>query len=530
MKNKKIYYLLGFLFILVLIFTILATLRSLKEKQEIRKEAAVPAGVASFSLNPQTATVNVGQSFQVTIKFQSPSTPNNKGITGIRAVLSYSLSGENPLVITADNIQGPLPLPWSYFNKEVNTTGETTTITINALYSAAGESGYTDFTSPKDFAVLNFTTQHQGTVNLSFDPSLSKILAKDPLNEDILNANLPTGTYTIGTVEVSPTPTPTSTLNASLTCDNPHDHYGTSLGYHLDLIVQGVFHLPHRCQANEGLWTTLTDLSTQEMIHVSYYACYEYLGQISEHFHDTITSIRNPQITPRLKLHGDGRNYSLKVYLTQYVESPGIPNLGPENLLKEATLNQTCPGEVQIQLKIKFAGIEKDRPENPPLQLPQQPVRIKVAKGNTVLQDLGEINLVPDGEGIFTHSQSITLSSAITAGENFFFLIKGPKHLQTRYCQASGQRRPCTGANITLNNGANVLDFTTYPLPPGDLPLPQDGVANTVDAIFLTNCFNTLTDQNCLVKADLDLSGNVNSADMNLLNLTIYSRWEDDLI
>jgi len=99
--------------------------------------------------------------------------------------------------------------------------------------------------------------------------------------------------------------------------------------------------------------------------------------------------------------------------------------------------------------------------------------------------------------------------------------------LQARYCQNSGQSQPCTGGRITLNNGENVLDFSGYPLPGGDLP-PQDGVVNAIDAVALTNCFETPTSRACLDKADLNLDGVISVADQIIMNNTIYTRWEDE--
>ena len=177
------------------------------------------------------------------------------------------------------------------------------------------------------------------------------------------------------------------------------------------------------------------------------------------------------------------------------------------------------PGQVRIKLKVKLAGIEEKRAD--------QSLRVvKIGKENTILQELEGVSLTSDNQGIY-ESPLLTLSSAITAGSNYYLLVKGPKHLQVRFCQNSNQIRPCSTGNITLNNGENILNFTGYPLPGGDLP-PQDGVVNAIDAVVLTNCLATPASEECLNKADLNLDGAINTLDINIMNKTIYTRWEDE--
>jgi len=175
------------------------------------------------------------------------------------------------------------------------------------------------------------------------------------------------------------------------------------------------------------------------------------------------------------------------------------------------------PGQVKAKFKVKFSGVDNKKPD--------QIVKVKIGRGETVIQELEQVSLTANNQGIY-ESQMITLSSAITQGANYYLLIKGPKHLQVRFCQNTGQTRPCTTGKITLNSGENTLDFTGYPLPGGDLP-PQDGVVNSLDAVALTNCLFQ-TSSTCLQKADLNFDEIVNTMDINIMNNTIYTRWEDE--
>jgi len=175
------------------------------------------------------------------------------------------------------------------------------------------------------------------------------------------------------------------------------------------------------------------------------------------------------------------------------------------------------PGQVKAKFKVKFSGVDNKKPD--------QIVKVKIGRGETVIQELEQVSLTANNQGIY-ESQMITLSSAITPGTNYYLLIKGPKHLQVRFCQNSGQVRPCTTGGITLNSGENILDFTGYPLLGGDLP-PQDGVVNAIDAVNLTNCL-LQTSSACLEKADLNFDGIVTAIDADIMNNTIYTRWEDE--
>lgn len=180
------------------------------------------------------------------------------------------------------------------------------------------------------------------------------------------------------------------------------------------------------------------------------------------------------------------------------------------------------PGQVQIQFEIKFNGIDQQRAD--------QPVVLKITKAGQVLQTLDNVILSADAQGVY-QSQILALNTAVEPGAGYKILIKGEKHLRSEYCQASGQNTSCAGGNLELTSGLNQFDFTDYPLFPGDLPLPgfgQDTVVNSQDAIFMVNCFSSPEEASCLSTADLNLDSIINSLDMNIMNQTFQSRWEDE--
>lgn len=192
------------------------TLLLSRQRQEIRKKA-VGQGTAVMRLVPQTATTNTGvQTFPVEIKITAPQTTNNKGISGVDAVLSYTFTGGTPLLNLAsgnpssDIVRG-LPDPWSYTYRQVEVSGNTMTLSISAVYMQGGTDGF-DATTEQTFVTLNFHPQANGTVNLTFNNALTKIKEK-ATNNDILQA--PTaGTYTVGG---GSTPTPTTTVAPTAT-------------------------------------------------------------------------------------------------------------------------------------------------------------------------------------------------------------------------------------------------------------------------------------------------------------------------
>lgn len=108
---------------------------------------------------------------------------------------------------------------------------------------------------------------------------------------------------------------------------------------------------------------------------------------------------------------------------------------------------------------------------------------------------------------------------------NYDIYIKGPKQLQKKF-----PARALTAAE------SQTVDLTTmgsrYYLEGGDIPrsnAEQDGNANTSDSLYLVGCFDRETEAACLMRPDLDYNCSVNSMDNNILNNTIYSRWEDEV-
>lgn len=134
-----------------------------------------------------------------------------------------------------------------------------------------------------------------------------------------------------------------------------------------------------------------------------------------------------------------------------------------------------------------------------------------------------------DADGIWTIP--VTVQENLAAGA-YDIYIKGPKHLQKKFPNVSfGSTWPTTADFTSL--GAR------YYLEPGDLAISgpnhdqQDGVVNALDAGYMTDdvtgCITKPDDATCLAKADLNLDGIISIIDMELLNGTVYSKWDDEV-
>jgi len=196
---------------------------------------------------------------------------------------------------------------------------------------------------------------------------------------------------------------------------------------------------------------------------------------------------------------------------TNLPEAETLTNLAGQSPAATYSIETETLGEVKLKIKVRLAGVEQQRAD--------QKMKIAIGREETLLQELKEVSFSADSTGLY-QSDLITLSSRITAGNDYWLKIKGPKHLQSRY------------DSLTFQKGENDLDLSQSPLLAGDLPQPQsgqDGVVNAFDAVLLVNCFSTPEDSTCLSQADLNLDGIINSLDMNLMNLTLTAnRWEDE--
>jgi len=507
MKTKN--YLLLILGGAVILLGLVAALISSQKPQEIRKKAAVPGGTATISLSPSGGTYPLNQPLPVEIRFNS----SKVAISAITVRLTYPFSGNTPEVAASDlQINSQLTgAGWTCPIKDIYPDPEMKIIKIDISCLYLSTSG---FTSSGETALASFNlTANQlppaNQITLSFDPQETKIISKEE-GKDILSTPLPTASFTIANV----TPTlPQGCQPVSLTISPSTPRPGEKI------TIDAYSSQPLVCveiTSAGGISGNLTNFRIEGEYHWKWDATAgSQPGNYSVTFRGNTTDSGVGQCPDRAI-------GSWCQATTNYVIAPlytPTPTLTPIPTPTQVGPTPTSlPGQVKIKLNVKFAGVGSQRSN--------QLVKVKIGKGETILHQLENINLKANDQGVY-ESEMLTLPPVINAGSNYYFLIKGPKHLQVRFCQNSGQNRPCTRSNITLDSGENFLDFSGYPLPGGDLP-PQDGVVNAIDAVALINCLETPDTPSCLAKADLNFDGIINTMDINIMNNTIYTRWEDE--
>lgn len=183
-----------------------------------------------------------------------------------------------------------------------------------------------------------------------------------------------------------------------------------------------------------------------------------------------------------------------------------------------------APGEANLQLKLAFQGIDRQRDDQ------VVKIRIKGPPGSGIDLWFNDINATSNSSGVYL-TEEINLAG-VSLGSNYTIFVKGPRHLARRFCQ-DNQTSRCTGqGQITLQRGLNLFDFSGLHLEAGDLPDPaqgwqQDGVVNGHDLSLILERINS-SDPDDLRVADIDLNGIVQTRDLSLLISTLGSKYDED--
>ena len=208
-----------------------------------------------------------------------------------------------------------------------------------------------------------------------------------------------------------------------------------------------------------------------------------------------------------------------------------------QSLTSTSTSTPTqASGGVSLNLKLKFQGIMQ-----PPAGSNQRtmPVKIKVGGGNltqpiTVSANFSFTTNRNSDTDPYIWQGSVNLPSSVTPGNNYYLLVKGPKHIQKRICTNSpsetspGSYR-CFSGQIQLQSGVNNLDFSRIYLLAGDIPVSggQDGVVDSLDTSYIRNNLGK-TDSGVLAIADLNLDGKVDTQDWSLVIAALSVRADEE--
>lgn len=183
---------------------------------------------------------------------------------------------------------------------------------------------------------------------------------------------------------------------------------------------------------------------------------------------------------------------------------------------------------VTLNLNLRFQGILK-KPKN------SNPVKVKVkivSQKKNWESDYQIGDFFVNNDGVWSGK---VIFNDVPLSNDYFILVKGPKHLQKRICDArpvesslgSGSYN-CRIGNINLQSGENNFDFTGILLLAGDLPLNgrQDGVINALDTTFIRNNLGK-TDSAIVSVGDVNLDGIVDTQDWSGILQTLSIKGDD---
>lgn len=205
MPAKKI--IIATLAVIVLVGGFVAGLILVRRRQEIREEAAVPTGQAQVSIFPTTGTFDVGDTFPVSVRFNTANIP----ISGIAVRLTYPYTGSEPEIVASDiEISSQLLSSGDWTCPTRNIAAQAGNLNIDIACANISAAGFVT-TADTLLATFKLTANRVPATNptvVRFDPSQSVISRKSD-GQDILLVPTSTGTYTIsGEAVATPTPSP----------------------------------------------------------------------------------------------------------------------------------------------------------------------------------------------------------------------------------------------------------------------------------------------------------------------------------
>jgi hypothetical protein len=202
------------LLILVVAGGAIAGLVLLRQRTSVEQEAAVPGGVAEVSIFPTSGSFNVGDTFPISIYFNTA----NVAVSGIEIRLMYPFTGTTPEVTASDIEINPGLLSsgdWTCPTQDI--LQESGNVHIEISCANIAETGYATNTDTL-FATLNLTINRTPPVSplrVTFDRTESVITQKSN-GQDILLIPSSEGSYTVGGAPQA-TATPTTGVQATAT-------------------------------------------------------------------------------------------------------------------------------------------------------------------------------------------------------------------------------------------------------------------------------------------------------------------------
>jgi hypothetical protein len=195
------------------------------------------------------------------------------------------------------------------------------------------------------------------------------------------------------------------------------------------------------------------------------------------------------------------------------------------------------PGSVSLNLKLKFQGVMRQ-----PTDASQKTMKVKIKVGGGNLSS----PVAVDGDFTLTNNRNsdtdaliwegtVNLPQSVNPGQNYYLLIKGPKHIQKKICAnnpsetTAGSYRCQGSGGINLSSGQNNLDFSKIYLLAGDLPIngAQDGIVDSQDAAYMRNNLGK-NEATVISIADLNLDGKVDTQDWSMVLYALSVKTDEE--
>lgn len=230
-----------------------------------------------------------------------------------------------------------------------------------------------------------------------------------------------------------------------------------------------------------------------------------------------------------------------------------VPQMCRQDIAITLPAAPTPAVDMNLKIRVKFQGVLLANIANEAWKT--QPVKVTVIKqlADPTTNQGAQTIFAKSFENVQVHTTGETdsrgiaiwegtfVANGLASGENYSVLVKGPKHLQRKFCAQNPTDRAeegfpyrCLGAGTLSISNNTTLDFASVLLFAGDLPGgtagAQDGIVNAYDVSLVLNMIRNGLSRGAedIRIADMDLNGVVNAKDRGYLVETLEEKYGDE--
>lgn len=200
-KSNKKFIIAGIVLILLVIGGLGASLLLVREPQDVRQQASTPTGTSRILLAPATGSFPAGSAQKLQVKVNIGGTTK---IDGVQFVATLSNTIPQNIAFKPANIEGLRLIINSLSDAE---DGKKLTV----AFVTTPPTPFTGSANDLVLGELEFTAPGEGDFNITFDPTLSKIIQNQTTDDILKTPPSYTYSFTGGGGSSTPTPTPTAT-------------------------------------------------------------------------------------------------------------------------------------------------------------------------------------------------------------------------------------------------------------------------------------------------------------------------------